>query len=91
MKLTYENGDLVQLRRVDELSDPEDWGMTQDEYDSLLTAMKKRSVFEITCESSEGYFDIENVDTGEQFEAISDYNFKPNASRKSVLVELDMD
>lgn len=80
MKIVYENGDEVVLRRVEECSDIEDWGLTQDEYDALLKLQAEKVVFTVDCEATDDYYDISGYDeAGElhEFSAVSSYHFVP--------------
>lgn len=88
MKLVYEEGDRMKLRRVDEMPDPDDWGLEQDELDGLLAAQDAGHEFEILCEALEGYYDIKDLTTGLTYDAVCQYHFKSVTS--AVLTELDI-
>ena len=88
MKIKYEEGDYVKLRRVDELPDPDDWGMEQDELDGLLQAQDDEHTFEVLFEATEDYYTIKDTTTGFEYEAISSWHFAPAV--KEVLTLLDI-
>lgn len=88
MKLKYEEGDHIKLRRVDEMSDPDDWGMEQEELDALLEAQDDEHPFEILFEATDDYYTIKDLTTGREYEAISFYHFQP--ATKEVLTLLDV-
>ncbi len=88
MKIKYEEGDYVKLRRVDELPDPDDWGMEQEELDKLLEAQDDGHTFEVLFEATDDYYTIKDTTTGLDYHAISSWHFKPATNK--VLTELGL-
>jgi hypothetical protein len=88
MKIVYEEGDHIKLRRVDELPDPDDWGLEQEELDKLLEAQDDGHTFEVLFEATDDYYTIKNLTTGVTYEAVCVYHFVPAA--KDVLTLLDI-
>ena len=86
MKVVYEEGDLVGLRRVQEL-DPSDWGMEQDEYDQLCQDQDDGIEFSIINEACDDYYNIIG-ENGHTYDAVSSYNFYPLSS--TAVFELDL-
>ena len=77
MKLQYEIGDIVTIRRVEELSALDFGG--DEIYNELLDAQELQEEFKIiadTCGDG-SYFDIQNVTTGKYFDAVSAHHFLP--------------
>jgi len=89
MKIVYEEGDEVKLRRVEEYSDPDDWGLTQEEYDALVQAQEDEVRFEITCEAADDYYDIIGED-GTKVNAVSAYNLMPDHEYGEALALMDL-
>ena len=70
----FDVDDEVTLQGVEEMPDPLDWGMTQEEYDELLEAQEMGDTFVVIGKETDGYYDIKNTFTGRTFNAISAYN-----------------
>lgn len=83
MKIKYEEGDYVKLRRVDEMPDPKDWGLEQEGLDKLLEAQDNGHTFEVLLEATDDYYTIKNLTTGVTYEAVSVYHCIP-ATKKCV-------
>lgn len=89
MKIVYEEGDEVKLRRVEEFTDPDDWGLTQEEYDDLVSCQGDGVRFEIVCESSDDYYDIISEE-GMKVNAVSSYNLMPDHEYGEALALMDL-
>jgi hypothetical protein len=87
MKIVFEPGDEITLRRIDECDDLENWGLTQDEYDILLGCQEVGTIFDVVCEDTDDYYTIKSTCDGTVFEAISVYHLR---MLNTSLVELDL-
>ena len=80
MVILYQKGDVIRLRRVDYFADPMDWGMDADEYARVLKAQEDGELFTVTCEASEGYYDLKSQSTDLELFAVCQYHFLPAAA-----------
>ena len=76
MYTNFKRGDKVTLQKVHENSDLLDWGMDQEEYDSLLEAQRQRNAMIVTGEETDGYFNLVDSETGLRYDAVSAYHLK---------------
>lgn len=87
MRVRYEIGDEVTLRRARPDDDLKDWGLVAEEFDNLLRHQQTQTVFTVVSEVSDDYYDITNGTTS--FPAISSWHFSPQFIG-SVVSELDL-
>lgn len=89
MKLIFEPGDVVYLQKLKDYGDDlEDWGMDEGEFARFVLAYEKGHPMEVVHEECQGYYTITDTETGQRYEAISEYHLKPRVA--DVITQLDL-
>lgn len=89
MKLIYEPGDEITLRKLKDASDDlEDWGMDEGEFARFVLAAEKGHIMEVVSAETEEYYNLKDTVTGDYYDAISSYHFRPRVT--DVINQLDL-
>lgn len=90
MKIIYETGDLVKVRRITEITDPALLDMTDVQFADLLNASYNDDEFVITSDNGNDYYDVKHLRSGKTIENMCVYHIYPAASSSGACIELDI-